>query len=388
MWVGARSQAYRLPPRYYELVPQKRVNPGPMQKASSCRKIKTDGEAAARRAGAAARIRIEEGAAGGHTGETVMKFKNRLTAGVMLLLALMCQSPARAFTPGLNGTPGTARATGPAPAIQAPCNADFYGVELGTFPACHDYWTKKNLFPVTLSQYETGGRIYLAGSFQAGLKRRARWGMSQAQFEQINDTYLTSGEGWRVDQVSVLTTEQGQFFAAIWVEDLQHAWKSHNAMLQDAFDKRFIVLNNEGWSMVDLASYRVRTLLAGAPYQAVRWSGTWLGLGAGGAVVYDGMTLDKFLSRDGKLSQEGYGVTRFITYRGDSRQGGPLLHAAIWRKSATPRRMLPDMKPADYQKAYNTNTAQGYRLYYVNAFEDSVSAIWIKPAPPIKVPGK
>lgn len=29
MWVEARSQAYRLPPRYLELVPQKRINPGP-----------------------------------------------------------------------------------------------------------------------------------------------------------------------------------------------------------------------------------------------------------------------------------------------------------------------------------------------------------------------
>jgi hypothetical protein len=303
-----------------------------------------------------------------------MKIENGLAAGVLILLALMCPSPARAAGSGT--------------AIPAPCPADFYGVELGAFPACYDYWTKQNLFPVTLSQYETGGRIYLAGSFQAGGQRRARWGMSQAQFEKINDSYLTSGEGWRVDQVSVLTTEQGQFFAAVWVEDLKHAWKSHNSMLQEAFDKRFIALNNEGWSMVDLASYRVRTLLAGVPYQGVRWSGTWLGLGAGDAVVYDGMTLDKFLSRDGKLSQEGYGVTRFITYRGDSRQGSSLLHAAIWRKSATPRRMLPDMKAADFQKAYNTNAAQGYRLSYVNAFEDTVSAIWIKPAPPIKVPGK
>ncbi|MCA1636133.1 MAG: hypothetical protein LC785_16185 [Acidobacteria bacterium] len=118
------------------------------------------------------------------------------------------------------------------------------------------------------------------------------------------------------------------------------------------------------------------------------WSGTWLGLGAGDAMVYDGMTPDKFLARDGKLAQQGYAVTRFITYRGDSRQGSPLLHAAIWRKSATPRRMLPDMSAADYQKAYNTNAAQGYRLYYVNAFENMISAIWIKPAPPIKVPGK
>ena len=62
----------------------------------------------------------------------------------------------------------------------APCNADFYGVPLGEFPACNDYWTKANLSLVTLSQYEIGGSIYLAGSFQGGPKRRAKWGMSQS----------------------------------------------------------------------------------------------------------------------------------------------------------------------------------------------------------------
>jgi len=296
----------------------------------------------------------------------------------LVLLSLMCQSQ-----PGSSPHAASVRLSGPA--LPAPCHPDFYGVALAAFPACYDYWTKQNQVPVTLSQYETGGAIYLTGSFQKAGKRRAQWGMSQANFEKTNNSYIESGEGWRLDQVSVLTTEQGQFFAAIWVEDLKLAWKNHNEMGQDAFDKRFIVLNNEGWSMVDLASYRRRTILAGAPYQAVKWSGTWVG--GGDAVVYDGLTMDKFLAHDGKLTQQGYAITRFITYRGDSRQGSQLLHAAIWRKSNVPRRMLPDMNQSQFQEAYNKNATAGYRLYYINAFEDKVSAIWIKPTM-IKVPGK
>lgn len=316
-----------------------------------------------------------------------MKVKTVLRVSLtIVLLAIICQAQSRVSIPASSALLDAAVAvTGPVP--QAPCFSDFYGVELGAFPNCYNYWTKQNLVPVTLSQYETGGVIYLAGSFQKAGKRRAQWGMSQALFEKTNNGYLESGEGWRADQVNVLTTDKGQFFAAIWVEDLKLAWKNHNEMTPDAFGKRFIVLNKEGWSMVDLASYRRRTLLAGAPYQAVRWSGTWLGLGAGDAVVYDGLTMDKFLAHDGKLSQQGYGVTRFVTYRGDSRQGSPLLHAAIWRKSAIARRMLPNMNAGQYQEAYNKNAAAGYRLYYINAFEDKISAIWIKP-PVIRVPGK
>lgn len=269
----------------------------------------------------------------------------------------------------------------------APRNADFYGVPLGEFPACNDYWTNNNLSLVTLSQYEIDGSIYLAGSFQEGPKRRAKWGLSQSTLEQLNAEYLGSGEGWRLDQVSVLTTSKGQFYAAIWVPDLKLAWEYHNLMTQPSFDQRFTDMDQKGWHMLDLASYRVRTLLAGQPYQAVRWSGVWAGNGAGESAVHDNMTMSEFLALDGKLSQQGFRITRFITYRGDSRQGSPLLHAAIWRKFAGNMRMLPDMNSADFQKAYDTNAAAGYRLYYINAFEDLVSAIWIRPPPPIKKPG-
>jgi hypothetical protein len=317
-----------------------------------------------------------------------MKIKTVLRVSLtMVFLAIICQTPSGALIPATSAMPVASSVAITNLPPDAPCFPDFYGVELGAFPNCYTYWTKQNLVLVTLSQYQTGGVIYLAGSFQKAGKRRSQWGMSQANFEKINKSYVESGEGWRVDQVNVLTTDKGQFFAAIWVEDLKLAWENHNEMSQDAFDKRFIVMNKQGWSMVDLASYRRRTLLAGSPYEAVRWTGTWLGVGAGDAVVYDGLTLDKFLNHDGKLAQQGYGVTRFITYRGDSRQGSPLLHAAIWRKSNVPRRMLPDMNAAQYQEAYNKNAAAGYRLYYINAFEDKVSAIWIKPTV-IKVPGK
>jgi len=130
----------------------------------------------------------------------------------------------------------------------APCNMDFYGIELGAFPACYDYWTKQNLVPVTLSQYETGGVIYFAGSFQKAGKRQAKWGMSQATFEQFNRDL---GEGWRLDQLNVLTTDKGQFYAAIWVEDLKLAWENYNMMLQSEFDKRFAAMEEDS-NMVDL----------------------------------------------------------------------------------------------------------------------------------------
>lgn len=314
-----------------------------------------------------------------------MKMKTMLRASVILLLALMCQTPASAIMPR------TASATHPEPTRAAPCNPDFYGIELGAFPACYDYWTKQNVPLVTFSQYETDGRIYLAGSFKAGGKRRAKWGMSQATFEKLNKAYVESGEGWRLDQLNVLTTEQGQFYAAIWVEDLKLAWENYNMMLQPAFDKRFAAMEKEGWHMVDLASYRVRTLLAGQPYWAVRWSGAWLGVGSGPSMVHDNMTLTGFNNRDKQYQAQGFQVTRFITYRGDSREGSPILHAAIWRqKTSLPAgtwKAMPVTTFPEFQKMYDAITPQGYRLYYINVYEDLVSAIWIKPFV-IKVPGR
>jgi hypothetical protein len=270
----------------------------------------------------------------------------------------------------------------------APCNPDFYGIELGSFPACYDYWTKQNVTLVTLSQYETGGVIYLAGSFQKAAKRHAKWGMSQASFEQTNKEL---GEGWRLDQLNVLTTEKGQFYAAIWVEDLKLAWENYNMMLQSEFDKRFAAMDTEGWNMVDVASYRVRTILAGQPYWAVRWSGAWVGIGSGKCMVHDNMTLAGFNNRDKNYQAQGFQATRFITYRGDSRQGSPILHAAIWRpKTSLPTgswKVMPVTTFPEFQKMYDAITPQGYRLYYMNVCEDLVSAIWVKTFM-IKVPGK
>jgi len=48
---------------------------------------------------------------------------------------------------------------------------------------------------------------------------------TQATFEKLNQSYGESGESWRLDQLNVLTTEKGQFYAAIWVEDLKLAWE-------------------------------------------------------------------------------------------------------------------------------------------------------------------
>jgi hypothetical protein len=273
----------------------------------------------------------------------------------------------------------------------APCNADFYGVPLGEFPACHDYWTKNNLSLITLSQYEIDGSIYLAGSFQGGPKRRARWGLSQTMLEKLNNEYLASGEGWRLDQVNALTTSNGQFFAAIWVPDLKLAWENHNFMLQSQFDQRFTSMEKEGWNMSDLASYRVRTLLSGQPYMAVRWSGVWAGVGFGTSRVHDNMQWAEFDAHNKEYSQQGYTVTRFITYRGDSRNGSPWFFAAIWRpKAKLPNgdwKMMPNTTFPEFQKMYNDLGPKGYRIYYINVVEDIVSAIWIKPFI-LKVPGK
>ena len=321
-----------------------------------------------------------------------MKIKTiLLTSLTMMSLATVCQLGSGASMVRSQATLHTPAAPLPVPVMPAPCNPDFYGIALGAFPACHDYWTKQNMVPVTLSQYEIGGAIYLAGSFQKAGKRRVKWGMSQATFEKLNTSYVESGEGWRLDQLNVLTTDKGQFYAAIWVEDLKLAWENYNMMLQSEFDKRFTKMDTEGWNMVDVASYRVRTILAGQPYLAVRWSGAWLGVGSGKSMVHDNMPLAGFNNRNKNYQAQGFQVTRFITYRGDSRQGNPILHAAIWRpKTSLPPgtwKAMPITTFPEFQKMYDAITPQGYRLYHLNVCEDMVSAIWIKPFL-LKVPGK
>jgi len=108
-------------------------------------------------------------------------------------------------------------------------------------------------------------------------------------------------------------------------------------------------------------------------------------------MVHDNMTLAGFNNRDKQYQAQGFQVTRFITYRGDSRQGSPILHAAIWRRKASLApgtwKAMPVTTFPEFQKMYDAITPQGYRLYYINVFEDLVSAIWVKTWM-IKIPGK
>jgi Bacterial tandem repeat domain 1 len=124
---------------------------------------------------------------------------------------------------------------------------------------------------------------------------------------------------------------------------------------------------------------------------AVRWSGVWAGVGFGPSKVHDNMEWEDFNKHNKEYSQQGYTVTRFITYRGDSRKGSPWLFAAIWRAknklTAGTWQLMPNTTFPEFQKMYNELGPKGYRLYYINVVEDIVSAIWIKPFI-VKVPGK
>jgi hypothetical protein len=263
-------------------------------------------------------------------------------------------------------------------ANQAPCPPDFYGVPKEQFKACFDYWTKQGKYPVTLSAYQVGNAIYFTGSFQQVGPRYVRILLTPQQLQQYFNEY--QAQGYRPEQKSVLTTADGPLFTVIWVKD-SAPFESRSDMTQEQYAVKWKQMREAGWINIDITPYRDDLI-------ATKYSGVWVKRAFTDYATYTDMTDADYKARFDAFFKQGFRLTRFVEYKKlklvKAATGNNLLpafetrYAAIWEKIPGAYYHYYKMTQPDFQAKYNQLAAQGFRLYNLSAFNEQISAIWIK----------
>jgi hypothetical protein len=243
-----------------------------------------------------------------------------------------------------------------------PCFSDFNDVSADSFQACFDYWALRNRWPTTLTAYNVGGTIEMAGSFQAVPSRPVRTLMTGAQFQSYFNTY--NSQGWRPDQITVLPTSSGPLFTVIWAP-IDGAFQTWFGLDTAGFNAKSVEMSNAGYVNIDLSAYD-----NGGTYYAATWVQK-AGLSAITNISMDSTTYNSLFSY---YASYGWRPSRFSAFYTPS----GTRYAAIWIPATTGFYMWYGQTDAAYQSNYNwvTGLNQGFKLSFVSGFNNVLSSIW------------
>lgn len=245
-----------------------------------------------------------------------------------------------------------------------PCSADFHDEPASGFQQCFDYHAWRNRWPVTLTAYSPSGTTLMAGSFQSVASRPVRTLMTGADFQSYFNTY--AAQGWRPEQISVLSTSSGPRFTVIWTP-VDGAYDTRFGMSESEFLARWSEKWNAGHLLVDLAVYNDN---------GVRYAATWVNKAHSGYATYINMTSADYNQKFNDFAAQGLRPVRFSAYSTPS----GTRYAAVWYPTSTGFYHYYNMTSASYQSTYDwvRGLNQGYRLAHVSGLGDRLSAIWTR----------
>jgi hypothetical protein len=245
-----------------------------------------------------------------------------------------------------------------------PCSPDFHNLPAGDFQECFDYWVLRGRWPVTLTAYSPSGSTLMAGSFRPGANRPVRTLMTAASFQAYFNIY--NAQGFRPEQISVLSTSSGPRFTVIWAPH-DGAFQTHFGMTQAEFVTKWNEMWNAGYIHIDIAGYED---------DGIKYAATWVKRANSGYATYVNMTSADYNQKFSDFAADGLRPVRFSAYPTAS----GMRYAAIWHPTSNGFYHYYNMTSASYQATYNSiaGLGEGYRLAHVNGQGDRLSAIWIK----------
>ncbi|HVG62326.1 MAG TPA: papain-like cysteine protease family protein [Hyalangium sp.] len=245
-----------------------------------------------------------------------------------------------------------------------PCSRDFHDLPASSFQGCFDYWAWRDRWPVTLAAYTPSSTTLMAGSFQNVNSRPVRTLMTGAQFQSYFNTY--SAQGWRPEQINVLSTSNGPRFTVIWTP-VDGQFQTHFGLTEAQMSAKFSELWNAGYLQVDMAVYEDN---------GIKFASTWVKKAHSGYATYWGMTQASYNQKFSDFASQGLRPVRFSAYP----TANGTRYAAIWHPAATGFIHYYNMTSATYQSTYNdvAGMGAGFKLSQLNALDDRISAIWTK----------
>lgn len=206
---------------------------------------------------------------------------------------------------------------------------------------------------------------------------QARHGLSATDYQNTFNQLVA--QGYRLTDVSGYPVNNNPTFAAIWVQEPSVAWVARHGMTADQYQQNFNTYVAQGYRPILVDGYTV----GGVAYFAAIWDKS----PSTGWVARHGMTSAQYQSAFDTYVAQGYRLKHVSGYA----QGNVDYYAAIWEKPTTNAAWVAHhgMTSAQYQTYFNQYTAQGYRPilvggyvvnnvdYYVAIWENSPSGAWV-----------
>ena len=256
------------------------------------------------------------------------------------------------------------------PRLFAPFYPSFHNVPLAVVSKYFGYYPGMGMALQTLSLHRDGNEVLASGSFQWGLSSQwyARFYMTGSDFQNWFDEY--DSKGYRPREISVTPDSNGNpRFNVIWKKRAGEGTYSYfgltDAQWQQKWNEHVV---NGGMAVDEHVAYDTGS---GARHAAVFITGQQAGW-----YEYHYMSWANFDTTFHQLANQGFHQTNMdVEEIGNGRYYG-----GIWRHVPGSWVTLAGMTAAEYQTAFNTYGAQGYRLYRIQGYADSsrFAAIWTK----------
>jgi CubicO group peptidase (beta-lactamase class C family) len=202
---------------------------------------------------------------------------------------------------------------------------------------------------------------------------QARFGLTPGQFQTTFDDLFK--QGYRLKTMSGYVSGGSERYAALWTKTSGPAWQARFGYSSADFQKTFDDLYKQGYRMTWIGGHE-------ADGQQ-KFEGIWEKTAGPAWDAKYGMTSAQYQAAFDDFKTKGFRLIHVYGYS----VGGSATYAAIWEKSPGPAyEAKGGLNAADFQKAFNDYTKQGYVLKTVSGFhangEDEYAAIWEKESSP------
>jgi hypothetical protein len=254
-------------------------------------------------------------------------------------------------------------------------NHDFHYMRSDTFMVCAENWSQLGTWPNTLSVSmtpegskdpdgrKTSERFWFSGSFAPySPKKPFKFLITKQAY--LSELELQKKSGFRPERVSILKSDSGLLFTAIWVAAAGQDYRQILDLSKEQFDMQDQQFRSQGLVLTDLSVYHD---------SGVRLAAIWVKRNNEGYEVAYNLPKAQFENSLSDLPKRHYQLTHILAYA----EGDDYLYGGIWERNVEPAYYEYDLTGQQYQDYYRQQVERRRHPYEIVPYGDYyVASIW------------